>query len=240
MDNGQPSRTALFAAAARAAHLLVGGEPRILNDTVAIRLLGDQADALFSFHLTHGAHVVLAGMRVIVTARSRYAEDQSAEAVHRGIGQYVILGLDSFAYRSPLIDQVRVFEVDHPATQAWKRHQLAMAEIDEPDEVVYVPVDFRVDSLKERLTLAGFDPSREAFVSWLGVTQNLTQDSIDATLAVIGDFASGMDSLGLIAREYDVTPQRQRAEQPEHTARLSAVSAQAQQERRKVFPPRLA
>ncbi len=121
--NGQPSLTALTAAAARAAHLIVDSEPVIFADTLAQALLADRAEELISYHRAHGAHPVLAGARAQVTCRSRYAEDRLADAVGRGIGQYVLLGagLDSFACRSPLAERVRVFEVDHPATQEYKR-----------------------------------------------------------------------------------------------------------------------
>jgi O-methyltransferase involved in polyketide biosynthesis len=101
--NGQPSLTALTAAAARAAHLIVDNEPVIFADTLAQAMLGERAEELISYHRAHGTHPVLAGARAQVTCRSRYAEDRLAEAIGRGIGQYVLLGagLDSFAYRSP-------------------------------------------------------------------------------------------------------------------------------------------
>ena len=109
----------MTAAAARAAHLIVDGEPVIFADTVAEAMLGERAEEFIAYHRAYGAHPVLAGARAQVTCRSRYAEDQLARAVRDGIGQYVILGagLDTFAYRSPLARRVRVFEVDHPATQ---------------------------------------------------------------------------------------------------------------------------
>ena len=121
--NEQPSLTALTAAAARAAHLIVDNEPVIFADTLAQAMLGERAEELLSYHRVHGTHPVLTGARAQVTCRSRYAEDRLADAIERGIGQYVLLGagLDSFAYRSPLAGRVRVFEVDHPATQEYKQ-----------------------------------------------------------------------------------------------------------------------
>jgi O-methyltransferase involved in polyketide biosynthesis len=128
--NGQPSLTALTAAAARAAHLIVDNEPVIFADTLAQAMLGDRAEELLSYHRAHGTHPVLASARAQATCRSRYAEDRLADAIERGIGQYVLLGagLDSFADRSPLAGRVRVFEVDHPATQAYKRRVRGVAE----------------------------------------------------------------------------------------------------------------
>jgi methyltransferase (TIGR00027 family) len=195
VDNGQPSRTALASAAARAAHLLVDREPRIFEDTLARVLLGDLADDLVAAHGNSADAENLARMRVTMTTRSRYTEGCLAQAVRRGIGQYVILGagLDSFAYRSPSVDQLRVFEVDHPATQAWKRERLAAAPVAVSTAVTFVPVDFSVDALSDRLADGGFDRSKPAFVSWLGVTQYLTAEALEATLEVIGGFARGSE-----------------------------------------------
>ena len=92
MENGQPSFTALTAAAARAAHLVVDGEPVIFADTLALALLGERAEELLSYHTSHGTHPVLAGARAQVTCRSRYTEDALARAAGSGVTQYVILG----------------------------------------------------------------------------------------------------------------------------------------------------
>jgi methyltransferase (TIGR00027 family) len=134
-------------------------------------------------------------MRVAMTTRSRYAENRLLQATRHGTGQYVLLGagLDSFAYRSPLARRLRVFEVDHPSTQALKRQRLADAAIRVPDQLSFVAVDFAVDSVAERLREMGFDRSRPAFVSWLGVTQYLTESAIGTTLDAIGDFCPGTE-----------------------------------------------
>jgi methyltransferase (TIGR00027 family) len=197
-DAAGTSQTALTAAAARAAHLLVDQPPVIFADTLAMLLLGDQATELVAYHRAHGAHVVLAGARGQATCRSRYAEDSLAAAISgSGIAQYLILGagLDSFAYRSPLSGQVRVFEVDHPATQDFKLRQLSAAGIAVPGNVVFVPVDFEDGrpggALAERLARSGFDLARPAFVSWLGVTMYLTEAAIGQTFAELGGFAPG-------------------------------------------------
>lgn len=194
-NDGRPSQTALTAAAARAAHLIVDGEPRIFADTLAYTLLGDEAETLIGYHRLHGDHPILAEARTAVTVRSRYTEDRLAEAVARGVTQYVILGagLDSFAYRSDPAGGTRVFEVDHPGTQAWKRERLKEAGIALPDTVTFVPVDFETEVLSDALTEAGFDPSRPAFVSWLGVTMYLTSEAIAGALAEIGRFAPGTE-----------------------------------------------
>src|SRR5712691_1421463 len=168
--DGQPSFTAFTAAAARAAHLVVDAAPVIFADTLAEAMLGEQADEYIAFHRAHGTHPILADARAQATCRSRYTEDSLADGIRRGIGQYVLLGagLDYFASRSPLAARVRVFEIDHPATQEWKRSARAAA-----GSATFVPVDFGRDSLRDRLGQAGFDFARPAFVSWLGVTMYL-------------------------------------------------------------------
>jgi O-methyltransferase involved in polyketide biosynthesis len=213
ITTGQPSLTALTAAAARAAHLIVDNEPVIFADTLAQAMLGERAEELISYHLAYGTHPVLAGARAQVTCRSRYTEDRLADAIGRGIGQYVLLGagLDSFAYRSPLAGRVRVFEVDHPATQAYKRRVRGVAggggtagggaggggtaggEAGAVEAARFVAVDFGRDSLAEALARAGFDAGQPALVSWLGVTMYLDESAIEATVAVLGGFAPGSE-----------------------------------------------
>jgi len=192
---GQPSFSALTAAAARAAHLLVDGPPAIFADTLAAALLGDRAEELIAYHRRHGAHPVLAGARVQVTCRSRYAEDALARAAGTGVTQYVILGagLDSFAYRGGPAGRVRVFEVDHPASQRVKRAALAAAGIEVPDSVRFVPADLAVDPLARCLAAAGFDAAAPAVVSWLGVTMYLTSEAVAQTLAAVAGLAPGTE-----------------------------------------------
>ncbi|MGW5646997.1 class I SAM-dependent methyltransferase [Saccharopolyspora sp. NPDC003752] len=189
--NQETSRTALLAAAARAAHVLVDAEPHIFADPLAVPLLGEQAEELLGYHRFSGEHPILRGARAQAVIRCRYTEERLAAATRNGIAQYVILGagLDTFAYRNEL--GVRVFEVDHPVTQHWKRDLLENAGITIPGPASHVAVDFESDSLGDALVAAGFDPARPAFISWLGVTMYLTRDSIHETLATIGRFASG-------------------------------------------------
>ena len=200
ISDGQPSFTAFTAAAARAAHLIVDDAPVIFADTLAEAMLGERADELIAFHRLHGTHPILAGARAQATCRSRYAEDRLADAAGRGIGQYVLLGagLDTFAWRSPLAAGIRVFEVDRPATQEWKRRKEHDARWERQaragrGRMAFVPVDFGRDSLADELSRAGFDFAAPAFVSWLGVTMYLERDAIGQTLAVAGGFAPGSE-----------------------------------------------
>ena len=123
--------------------------------------------------------------RLITTARSRIAEDALSRAVERGVRQIAILGagLDTFALRNPHdARQIRIYEVDHPATQAWKRQRLAEAQIALPPWLILVRVDFERDDVGEKLVAAGFQQNSPAFFTWLGVVPYLTQDAIGRTL----------------------------------------------------------
>jgi methyltransferase (TIGR00027 family) len=197
MGNEMPSFTALTAAAARAAHLVVDGEPRIFADTLAAPLLGDRADELIGYHQLHGTHLVLVGARAQAICRGRYTEDRLADAIRAGSAQYVVLGagLDTFAYRGELARRVRVFEVDQPGTQEWKRAALASAGIAVPDSVTFVPADFArdADRLGALLHAAGLDPDAPALVSWLGVTMYLTHEAIGQVLATVGCLGAGTE-----------------------------------------------
>ena len=219
-----PSQTALTAAAARAAHLIVDQPPHIFADGLAVALLGEQAEEFISYHRAHGDHLVLSAARAQVTCRSRYTEDHLADAARRGITQYVILGagLDSFAYRGERAAQVRVFEVNHPATQEWKREQIAKAGLPVPDGTAFVPTDFEHDSLAGRLRAAGFDASRPALVSWLGVTIYLTQPAIGRTLAEISAFAPGTE----LIVNYMLPPGLRDAAGDSYADQVGAVAAQ--------------
>jgi methyltransferase (TIGR00027 family) len=205
MDDRQPSQTALAAAAARAAHLVVDQEPLIFRDPVAARLIGEPGAEMVGYHRRSGDHIVLAGTRAQVTVRSHYTEQVLSELAGRGLTQYVILGtgLDSFAYRSPLAARIRVFEVDHPASQRWKRDLVAAARLSPSDGLVLVGVDLEREPLADRLAAQGFDPSTPALVSWLGVSMYLTAEAVAATLATVGGLAAGSE----LVMEYALPPE---------------------------------
>lgn len=195
MQTQGPSGTALHAAAARAAHLIVDGEPVVFRDPYAYALLGERAEEYVRLHREMGDHPVLAGLRVAVVARSRYTEDRLAGAVRRGVRQYVILGagLDTYACRSAP-EPIEVFEVDHPGTQRWKREAMARAGLPVPPGLTYVPLDMETgEHPVDRLVAHGFDLARPAFVSWLGVTVYLTREAVARTLAGLGRLAPGSE-----------------------------------------------
>lgn len=184
MKTGQPSRTAIAAALHRAAHQVLEGG-RIFLDPLALPILGREAQALREEASEDPSRRAL---RIFIAARSRFAEDALHRAVARGVRQLVILGagLDTFAYRNPYTE-LRVFEVDHPATQSWKRQRLAESGIAASGSPTFVPVDFQHDTLGVALASAGLDPMQPAFFSWLGVVPYLTKEAAFATLAAIGE-----------------------------------------------------
>jgi methyltransferase (TIGR00027 family) len=189
MQSGQASRTALGAAGHRAAHQVLE-RGFIFSDPLALRILGPEAEEAVG-EAQREPH--RRGLRLFIAVRTRFAEDALAAAVARGVSQLVVLGagLDTYAYRSPSSDRLRIFEVDHPSTQAWKREQLAAASIAIPEALTFAPVDFERAGLAEGLAAAGFDARRQTFFTWLGVVPYLTEQAIFATLGFVAGLPGG-------------------------------------------------
>jgi methyltransferase (TIGR00027 family) len=185
MEETAPSRTALRVALRRAAHQIVDS-PLVFEDPVAIPILGrDYAEELRRTPRRDDRPFSIA-LRAFVVARSRYTEDKLRDAFAAGIRQYVLLGagLDTFAHRNPW-PMLRVFEVDHPATQRWKHDLLHRNRIAVPENLTYVPVDFERQSLAARLSESGFDNTAPAFFAWLGVVPYLTLSAFRTTVNFI-------------------------------------------------------
>jgi methyltransferase (TIGR00027 family) len=189
MQLGQPSRTAFAAATHRAAHQLLEGG-RIFADPLAVPILGKDPHEIAQEAAAHSSRRL---MRLFIAVRTRFAEDALAAAVERGVSQLVVLGagLDTYAYRSPFHERLRIFEVDHPATQAWKRQCLAQAAIGVPSWLTFVPVDFEAQTLADGLAAAGFERNLRTFFTWLGVVPYLRQDAIFSTLRFVANLPGG-------------------------------------------------
>jgi methyltransferase (TIGR00027 family) len=217
----EPSRTAWMAATHRAAHQVLE-RGLIFSDPLALRILGQDAETVARDALDHPER---RGMRAFIAARAHLAESALATSVEqRGVSQLVVLGagLDTFAYRNPLADRLKVFEVDHPATQAWKRRRLDEAGIAAPGDLVYAPVDFERQALLDGLAAAGFDPARRTFFLWLGVVPYLTAEAVRATLQTIGGLPGG----GEVAFDYADPPAALSDEaRAAHRARAERVAA---------------
>jgi methyltransferase (TIGR00027 family) len=190
------SRTALGVAALRAVHQLLDGDPKILEDPVAAHLLDAE---VFQQIQTNPARVnepLARGLRSHVVLRSRFAEERLEQAVRRGVGQCVILGagFDTFAYRQPeWARSLRIYEVDHRATQADKRQRLHSAGIAIPANLEFVAIDFESVSLREGLRASTLKFSKPAFFSCLGVLVYLTREAADAVFQLVADFPAGSE-----------------------------------------------
>lgn len=191
LQAGRPSLTALQVAVLRAAHQLLD-DPLVLDDPLALPILGAEREAAVRQDPFQYNEPIPRSLRASLAVRSRLAEDELARAVQRGVVQYVVLGagLDTFAYRNPHPGLI-VYEVDHPATQAWKRTMLRNASIAVPDNMRFVPVDFACSTMTDGLRDAGFHADRPAFFSWLGVTMYLDSDAVLSTLREVAALPPG-------------------------------------------------
>ena len=186
MQDARPSRTALRVALRRAAHQLYDARPLVFDDPIAVSMLGTTYAEELRRTPTRPDRPFSVGLRAFLVARSRYAEDNLAHATNQGITQYVLLGagLDTFAHRNPYA-HLRVFEVDHPATQQWKRELLETGSLASPANLTYVPLDFERESLPVQLFSAGFNPQVPTFFAWLGVVPYLTLEAFRSTINFI-------------------------------------------------------
>ncbi|MET0535340.1 MAG: class I SAM-dependent methyltransferase, partial [Steroidobacter sp.] len=194
--NQAASQTALGVAYLRAAHQVLDGEPRLLEDPVAVPLLGPDAWNRIQTNADAYRGPVAQTLRAHVVLRSRFAEDRLAEAMTRGITQYIVLGagLDTFAFRQPAWAQpLRILEVDHPQTQLLKRQLMDAADLPTPSNVSYVYIDFERESLHESLLAHDVALDQPTFFSWLGVTMYLQEPAIDAVLRFVAGFPSGSE-----------------------------------------------
>jgi methyltransferase (TIGR00027 family) len=191
MSDRNASNTALGTLFMRGVHQLLDAKPLILDDPAALTLLGEDAARQIKNNRDHHQTLEARALRTHVILRSRFAEDRLAEAVGRGIMQYVILGagFDTFAYRQPAwAKALKIFEVDQPATQTQKRLRLEQAGMAIPPNLSFAGIDFEHESLHDGLLRHGVSLMKPSFFSWLGVTMYLKEDAIDAVLRTIAQF----------------------------------------------------
>ncbi len=196
MSPEHPSRTALATAYLRAAHQLLDAEPKLLDDPVALTLLGPEAPQQIQAAAGRYGSAEARGLRAHVILRSRFAEDRLKAAVERGIAQYVILGagFDTFAYRQPeWATALRIVEVDGAATQQVKRAMLRAAGISEPANVAYADIDLESEPLRAGLQRHHLQLDTPTFFSWLGVTMYLKPETVDDVLQTIAAFPAGSE-----------------------------------------------
>jgi methyltransferase (TIGR00027 family) len=191
-----PSRTALGVTLLRAVHQLFDGPPKILDDPIAPSLLDEDVRAALSERPARIDEPAVRRLRSRILVRGRFAEDRLAAAVARGVDQYVSLGAgyDTFAYRQPAwARDLKIFEVDHPATQAEKRARLGAAGVAIPGNLAFAPIDFETTSLVDGLRRSALDFDRPAFFSCLGVLVYLTAEAVDAVFQLAAGFPPGSE-----------------------------------------------
>jgi methyltransferase (TIGR00027 family) len=221
MKTGRHSQTAQSVATLRAVHQIVD-EPKVFHDPLALRVLGQTAASAIRENLCNFEETLPRALRAAIVARSRYVEDKLAFAVQEGISQFVVLGagLDTFAYRNPY-STLRVFEVDHPATQEWKRSVLEEAGITVPGSMRFAPTDFESSILVDVLVGVGFNCSKAALFSWLGVSMYLTKTAVLDTLRFV---ATALPERSGIVFDYCITEEEMN---PTQRRAFDAVSQRA-------------
>jgi methyltransferase (TIGR00027 family) len=185
-----PNDTAVRVALWRAMHVQVDPPPHVLEDEVGLQLAAPDEGWRLRPDMDPR---VTSGYRAAIVARARFVEDLVAAHADRGVAQYVVLGagLDTFAQRRPEIAaRLRVFEIDQPGPQAWKRRRLIELGYGLPDWLRLVPTDFEAGGdWWAQLTAAGFDPGQPALAVSTGVTMYLTKDATAATLRQLAGLA---------------------------------------------------
>jgi methyltransferase (TIGR00027 family) len=210
MVTDKASMTALGVAYLRAWHCR-RHEPKVFSDTCAWDLITDEerdgfADIVLDAFARHRPDrvsddrsetldraVAWYAATSLVVARSAFSEQCLRDAIDRGVDQYVIVGagMDTFAVREPAIaSRIRIFEIDHPATQAFKRERTAFANHALPANLYFAPADFERDTVATALSRTPFDADRPGFFAWHGVTMYLTGQAIAATLESISGIAA--------------------------------------------------
>lgn len=186
-----PDNTAVRVAMWRALHVQADPLPHVLEDEIGLKLVAPEE----GWQNRPDMSPFTRAFRASILARARFIEDLVAEQTARGVDQYVILGagLDTFAQRrSELASRLRIFEIDPPGPQAWKRQRLVELGLGIPPFLTLVPVDFEAgDAWMEKLTASGFDAARPAVVASTGVSMYLSREAITATLRQIAAIAPG-------------------------------------------------
>lgn len=236
MPERSSSTTALRVAQLRAVHQLLDGEPKILHDPVSVRLFADEIKERLKTESAKVNEPWVSGLRSHVLLRSRYAEDRLAAASGRGVRQYVLLGAgyDTFAYRQPPWGRdLRIFEVDHPASQREKLNRLQTAGIAIPSNLEFVAIDFERVSLRDGLSNSGLDFNHPAFFSCLGVLVYLTADAADAVFRCVASFPESSE----IVFTYSAPASSLTPEEATRRARIGEVTDSMGEPWRTFFEP---
>ena len=224
LHKGQASRTALGVALRRATHQVYDASPLVLNDPVAVPLLGSRYAKVLADSEEDLYEDSSRMMRAWLVARSRFAEDHLARAVEGGVRQYVLLGagLDTFGFRNPHAG-LEVYEVDHPATQSWKKELAEASGVVVPESLHFVAVDFETQKLSERLEEAGLGANVPTVFAMLGVVVYLTSDAFGETLKYIAGFPEGSGAIFDYAVPRDMLPAEEIDARDELASRVESI-----------------
>jgi methyltransferase (TIGR00027 family) len=217
MRDDEPSKTAWRSAMRRAAHQM-WDSPRVLDDPLTLKIVGADAEAALRGKGAPATADFESTVRAFAAARSRLVNDALAEAMARGVRQFVVMGAgyetSSFAPREGL----RTFEIDHPATQARKKQLLAASGIG--GAITFVPVDFKRQTMEAELPRAGWDAAQPTFFSWLGVTSYLSHDEVLAVLRGVAAGPRDSEIVFDVSTPNDHLPAAQRARRALHALKV--------------------
>ncbi|HWG31090.1 MAG TPA: class I SAM-dependent methyltransferase [Steroidobacteraceae bacterium] len=225
-----PDSTAVRVALWRALHTQVDPPPHVFEDAAGLRLAGPDEQWRLRPDMDP---VFTKPFRASIVARARFIEDLILEQMQQGTAQYVILGagLDTFAQRRPHSgSKLKVFEIDRPGPQAWKRQRLIELGFGVPDWLRFVPVDFEAgDAWWQQLSSAGFDTSQPAVVASTGVSMYLTKDAVASTLRRVAALAPGTTLamtflLPIELADPEIRPGLERAQQGARTSGTPFIS----------------
>jgi methyltransferase (TIGR00027 family) len=210
----EPDHTAVRVALWRAMHVQIDASPHVLVDEIGLQLVAPDE----SWRQRPDMHPQgTRGYRAAIVGRARFIEDLVREQVRKGVSQYVILGagLDTFAQRSPdVASELRVFEIDKPETQEWKRQRLMELGLGISNNLQLVAVDFEAgDSWREKLAMNGFNANQPAVVASTGVSMYLTKEANMASLRQVAAFAPGSTLAMTFLLPLDLVDS---AERPQH------------------------
>jgi methyltransferase (TIGR00027 family) len=217
MEDSKVKRTALMSSYLRSHHSL-HANPKIFDDFISPRLLTEEDQSAFDRGMVRALTAIDPERAALTTksedaisymvqyffptslflSRARYAEDKLQAAINQGVKQYIILGagMDTFAQRNPgLIEQIHIYETDHPETQQFKRSRLKDLGWEQPSNLHFVPVDFTKHNLEAALLDASFDPKLPSFFSWLGVIHYLPRQDVFSTFRTIANIAPSGTSI---------------------------------------------
>jgi len=214
MEKNKSSATSLAVASLRAVHQVLDGEPKLLYDPVILQLLGPDFKERLRQDPSPFRSPVSIGLRSHVLLRSRFAEDCLAAACQRGVHQYILLGagLDTYAWRqAPELEKLRIFEMDHPATQQQKRQMLDRAGLETPGNLFFTPIDFEHSTIAEALSGQPFDPALPCFISLLGVLVYLSMEAIDAVFDWMISLPAGSEMVLTFTQKREYHPLSERA-----------------------------